>query len=229
MQFSVIIPTYNEATVIERAISTLSSHFEALRVDFEILIADNGSTDETTRIVEGLAALDPRIRLVSLQRRGPGLAFVSAVRAAEGDWIITQDADLSSELVFLDYVIRLSSLADAVIGSKTFGQQRRKLHRVLASQLYITAAQMLFDLPQSDFSMGCKAFKRELILPYLDSLDSWTGFIMELSFFMARDRRRVVQVGVDCNDTRKSRFNLIHEGCFRFWHLWRLRCKLPQG
>ncbi len=226
MIFSVVIPTYNEAAMIEGSLATLVRHLDASRVEFELLIADNGSFDETVKIARDFAARDSRIQVIALRSRGPGRAFVEAVRAAKGDWIVTQDADLSSELTFLDYVLKLSPLVDAVIGSKTFGQQRRKLHRVLASQLYVTFAQLLLDIPQSDFSMGCKAFKRELIFPYLDSLDPWTGFIIELSYLLSRDRRKIVQVGIDCNDTRQSRFNLLHEGIFRLGHLWRLRRQL---
>src|SRR5690606_19461410 len=126
----------------------------------------------------------------------------------------------SIELNFLDYAADLLKFADMVAGSKTMGRQRRGLIRVLGSQLYILFTLALFDLTLSDYSMGAKAFRRESILEALPHLDDWTGYVFELALFLKNRGRKIIQIGVDCEDTRKSRFNLIHEGFYRYRHLF---------
>ena len=80
---------------------------------------------------------------------------------------------------------------------------------------------MLFELTISDYSMGAKAFRREVALPVLKHLDDWTGYMFELCFYLQTHGRKVIQIGIDCNDQRPSRFNLLHEGMYRYAHLFR--------
>jgi hypothetical protein len=110
---------------------------------------------------------------------------------------------------------------EMVIGSKTFGSQRRTPLRILGSQLYVMFTQLFFGLAITDFSMGAKAFRRSAIRPALQFTDRWTGYVLELALFLNHRGRRIIQLGVDCNDTRKSRFSLLHEGLYRYSHLWR--------
>jgi len=108
------------------------------------------------------------------------------------------------------------------------GSQRRSFVRVLGSQLYIGLTNLLFDLTVSDYSIGSKAFRRSSILPALEHIDAWTGHMFELSIYLKQRGKRIIQVGIDCDDRRKSHFNLIHEGLFRYWHLYRCRRELKK-
>ena len=88
---SVIIPAYNAAIFIERA---LASALTQEGVDLEVIVVDDGSTDGTSELVAGLARAEPRIRLIRLdENSGPGAARNAALEAASGDWVAILDAD----------------------------------------------------------------------------------------------------------------------------------------
>jgi hypothetical protein len=74
--------------------------------------------------------------------------------------------------------------------------------------------------------MGCKGYRKESILEVLDHLDHWTGYTFEAFLFLHLQRKKIAQVGIDCEDTRTSRFNLLHEGYYRFRHLYQMKKRL---
>ena len=109
------------------------------------------------------------------------------------------------------------------------GNQQRAVTRVLGSQLYIVVAQLLFRLTISDFAPSTKSFRRSSILPVLDHLDPWTGYVFELCVYARIKGLRVLQIGIDCEDRRKSKFNLLHEGLYRYAHLYRCYRQVRSG
>ena len=220
---SIIIPVFNEEEILEDSIDKVHEYLKARLIQHEIIVISNGSTDSTVSIGERLAHKHSYMSFYHLSQRGAGLAFVKGVRTAKGELIATLDVDLSSELVFLDYAYDLLRYADMVVGSKTMGNQKRSALRVLASQLYILISNLAFGITISDYSIGSKAFRREALLPALPHLDLWTGYIFELCLYLHHNAKKVVQIGIDCRDQRRSRFNLLHEGFYRYRHLWRCR------
>ncbi len=229
---SIIIPTYNEESIIESSLAKVQTHLSRIGVVHEIIVADNGSTDSTREIVRRLAQEDLTIRLVEVAPRGPGLAFQAAVKAAKFEDLVSLDADLSSEMIFIEYALELLKFSSMVVGSKTFGHQKRKLLRVLGSQAFILVTQVMLNVTIADFSLGSKAYRRSHILPHLDRLDPWTGYVLEVALLLAQDGRKVVQIGVDCHDTRRGHFNLFYEAAYRFRHLfnlWRRTRHLERG
>lgn len=224
---SVIVPVYNEQEIVLDCIDQIHAYLDSWDIQHEIIVASNGSTDNTEELVRGVAERDDRVQLTTCPRRGVGRAFKQAVQAASFDFIVCLDADLSSDLLFLNIACDLLEHSHMVVGSKTMGQQRRTLTRVLGSYCYIIISQLVFRLAVSDFSVGSKAFRRSSILPALDYLDTWTGYTLELCLFLEANQKRILQVGVNCNDTRKSRFSLSYEGFYRYRHLyrsWKLVC-----
>ena len=218
---SVLIPVYNEQDILEASAEKVHAFLEQRGIAHEVLVVSNGSTDRTNEIGRTLAARCGWFRFCELAERGVGRAFSHAVKNARGEFLISLDVDLSFDLRFVDYAVDLLKHADMVVGSKTLGRQRRSLLRVIASQSYILCAQLFFDLTVSDYSIGCKAYRRAAILPVIDNLDLWTGYVFELCLYMRRQGKSVVQVGVDCDDRRRSHFSLLHEGWYRYRHLYR--------
>lgn len=217
---SVLIPVYNEEAILRDSALKVHEYLEREGIEHEILVTDNGSTDRTSEIGQGLEREFSWLRFFSLKERGPGLAFRHAVREAKSENLVCLDADLSSNLSFVSYSDNLLKHASMVIGSKTFGSQHRSGLRIFASQFYILCSQLLFDLSLSDYSIGCKAFRRAAILPCLDLIDPWTGYVFEIALYLRCKHEPIIQVSVDCDDKRHSHFNLLHEGLHRFRHLY---------
>lgn len=230
---TVFIPVYNEEQIIADNLLAVHRYLVEQGLEHEILVGDNGSTDSTAQIlaeIKSTIAQDSDtewLRSFSLSERGPGLAFIKGVEQARGEYFVTLDADLSSNLSFIPQATYLLKFAPMVVGSKSIGSQRRSVFRVLGSSVYIWCARRLFNLNLTDYSIGCKAFRRAELLVYSQNVDPWTGFILELALGMRRAGLEILQLSVQCDDRRKSHFSLCHEAVYRFSHLgklwWNLR------
>jgi len=116
---SVVIPTFNEEARISGTISRVIEYLSAQDYQWEIVVADDGSTDHTTRLVGPEIARHPNIRVVHLIHKGKGWAVKNGMLAAEGEYRLLCDADLS---VPIEQVERLlpptGPEADIVLGSR---------------------------------------------------------------------------------------------------------------
>ncbi len=104
-KISIIIPAYNSADSIERAVKSALSQTYA---DIEVVVVNDGSSDDTEKIVKAMADKDPRVRLFTKENAGVSAARNDGIMAAQGEWFVTLDAD--------DYIDRdmIESLYDAV-------------------------------------------------------------------------------------------------------------------
>jgi hypothetical protein len=136
--------------------------------------------------------------------------------------VISLDCDLSTDLNFIHFAESLLKYSSMVVGSKTLGQQKRSFVRVIGSQTYLLISQVLFQMTLTDFSMGAKAYRREAVLPILDYIDTWTAYVFEICVWLTINQKPIIQIGVTCEDHRKSRFNLLHEGFYRYANLFRV-------
>ncbi len=92
-ELSVVIPAYNEAEGITRVLSEWMTQLNELSIDYELLVYDDGSTDETGGILEKLAKTNPRLRPTRHSNRGHGPTVLKAYHEAEGEWVLQIDGD----------------------------------------------------------------------------------------------------------------------------------------
>lgn len=227
---SIVIPVYNEEELLRDNIHRLSRWLLDQQIQAEILVVDNGSIDRTAQIARELEK-ENLIRYFRIDERSVGRAFGIGVREARSEWIVSVDADLSADLMFIAMAKSLMPYADMIVGSKTLGKQKRSLVRILGSQVYLIFTQILFQMTITDYSMSAKAYRRAAVLPILDKIDPWTAYVFETCVWLSKQKKTIVQIGVDCDDHRQSRFNIWHEGLYRYVHLFRLwrRLKNPQS
>lgn len=219
---SIVIPVFNEEEILEKSVQKLSDWLGMRPTLFEVIVVDNGSTDKTPQIAEKLMETYRWFRFFQIPEKSVGKAFAKGVREAKYNYIISLDADLSSDLIFIQYAESLLKYSSMVVGSKTLGQQKRSALRVLGSQLYLFVTQVLFKMTITDFSMSSKAYRKDVILPILDSIDTWTAYVFEICVWLIQNKKTVLQIGIGCEDYRQSRFNIWHEGFYRYWNLYRV-------
>ena len=122
-QFSLIIPAYNESSrllhTLQRCIVSLEKHVSG----WEILVVDDGSSDDTRRVASQIADQDPRIRVLAAPHGGKGAAVRRGMLAARGAWRFFADADLAVDLDQLPNF--LAADGDVVIGSREAPGARR--------------------------------------------------------------------------------------------------------
>jgi glycosyltransferase involved in cell wall biosynthesis len=131
MLLSILIPVYNERTVVERSLALVLAAPLPENMDRELVIVDDCSTDGTSDVLDGLAAAEPRIRLFRQSvNQGKGAAVRRAIQEASGDFCLVQDADLEYDPSEYAKLLRplLDGHADAVFGSRYLaGEQTRVL------------------------------------------------------------------------------------------------------
>jgi glycosyltransferase involved in cell wall biosynthesis len=193
---SVVIPVYNERTTIEE----LLKRVQAVPIDKEIVVVDDGSTDGTRELLRGLQTPDAGVR-VFLQpaNRGKGAALRRGFAEARGAVVLVQDADLEYDPAdysrLLDPIER--GLADVVYGSRFLGGPHRVLlywHSV-ANSLLTTLSNMLTNLNLTDVWTCYKVFRAE-VLQGLTLREDRFGFEAEVTAKVARARWRIYEVPI---------------------------------
>ena len=166
MKFSLVIPMYNEKSIIADTAKTLSDYMDAHFEDYEILFSNDGSKDGCDEIVRELNL--PNVRVTGYSNnQGKGCAVRTAVLEAKGDIVMFTDADLAYGT---DVIARVAEKfaenpdADVVIGSRNLskdGYEGYTLMRKIASKMYIKVLCIAGGFKLSDSQCGCKAFRGE--------------------------------------------------------------------
>lgn len=221
--FSVFIPVYNEQDILIPNTERLISHLDRYGVDYEIIIGSNGSNDSTPNLGKMLSDRHTRISFFHIKEKGVGDAFRQGIGMARYDAVVSLDMDLSINLSFIGEALEfLEANHDMIIGSKKAGDERRSMFRRLGSDLFILTARVLLGLPFEDYSIGAKAYKRDLVLEYGYRIDAGTSYVLNIVYLAFRDKKKVIEIPVSCEDYRESKFNIIYEGLYRFYQLFRL-------
>lgn len=214
--FTVFIPVHNEEVILLRNLEILKSYLDTLGVAYEIIIGDNGSTDGTEELGRELSRRYENVGFFRISERGAGLALKDGVLKAKYRNIICVDMDLSIELSFIADSASLLSEYTIVSGSKRKGSQRRNFVRHILGCVFVELTRLLLDLPETDFSIGGKAFRKDFLMHHLDLIDRHTFYVVNLILTARKEGEKIIEIPVYCRDSRKSRFNLIHEGMYRF-------------
>lgn len=117
---SVIVPMYNEQEIIAETIRSVMAELEQLKIDWEIILVSDGSTDETVRVCRQIVEKDTRIKVVEYTpNRGRGYALRKGFAAAAGEYIVSIDADLTYSPDHISRIFRelVASEVDIVLGS----------------------------------------------------------------------------------------------------------------
>ena len=165
---SVVIPAFNEVDRIERCLTETAGAMESMGLDYEIVLVDDGSNDETLEVARGVAEHLPRVRVIGNEvNLGKGSALVRGAHAALGDLVLFVDADLEvhpRQLTLL-YEALCRERADVVIGSKLHPDSKidYPLKRRILSYGYYGLVRVLFRLPVHDTQTGLKLYRREVL------------------------------------------------------------------
>jgi glycosyltransferase involved in cell wall biosynthesis len=167
VELSVVIPAYNEQNIIEETLSSVKSSVNNFCQSYEIIVVDDGSTDNTAGVVAKMIESEPKIYSHSYSNnKGKGYAVSTGVHLASGDLILFIDADLElgSKSIHRFIDASRSQNADIVIGSKQHPQSdvQYPLFRRILSRSYAGLTKLLFNLPVSDTQVGIKIFRQEV-------------------------------------------------------------------
>ena len=164
VEFTFLMPCLNEADTIETCVRKAREGAEKANVtEYEVLVADNGSTDGSVEIARAEGA-----RVVRVCSRGYGAALRGGIKAARGKFIIMGDADDSYDWSDVaPFVEQLRTGYDLVMGTRLKGEIRPGampfLHRYLGNPVLTTIGNLFFRTRMSDFHCGMRAFRKDKI------------------------------------------------------------------
>ncbi|MDX1952499.1 MAG: glycosyltransferase [Verrucomicrobiota bacterium] len=176
MIVNITIPVFNEEMQLRASITTLNKFFKKqCRFNYQIVIANNGSTDRTLEIARELSMEIPELSVLHLQSKGRGLALHTAWSQSKADIFSYMDVDLSSDLNSFPSLIEAvqSGNFDVAVGSRILkpALTTRSLKREFISRCYLLILKSAFRITFSDAQCGFKAISRRaasMLLPLVE-------------------------------------------------------------
>jgi glycosyltransferase involved in cell wall biosynthesis len=201
MKLSILMPVYNERTVVERSMSLVLTAPLPENMERELVVVDDRSTDGTWDILQRLADAFPQIHLYRHEQNcGKGAAVRSAIEKATGDFSLIQDADLEYDPWEYPRLLRplLEGNADAVFGSRYMaGEQSRVLpfwHSMINKGLTVVC-NMFCNLNLTDMETCYKVFRTDL-LKSIPIRSNRFGFEPEIVMKSAKRKLRIYEVPI---------------------------------
>lgn len=227
---SVVMPAYNEADILEDSVGEVVDGLSARGLGFEVVVVENGSTDDTLALARKLAKQYPEVRAETLPEADYGAALRHGLLHARGDVVVNFDADYY-DLDFLDTAVELVSAPDGpavVVGSKRApgANDTRALPRRLITAVFSTVLRVLFGLRVSD-THGMKALRREAVEPMARACRFGRDlFDTELVLRVERAGLRTGEIPVVVEERRPARSSILRRVPRTLLGLVRLRIAL---
>ncbi len=219
---SLVLPAWNEAAAIRRAIAEADAALRDITNQYEIIVVDDGSDDKTAAYVGQIAAANPAVRLVRHDtNRGYGAALRSGFAAAKCDLVVFTDADSQFDLAELDRFVLLSRRYQVVCGYRIDRQDSAL--RCLYSHVYNQLVRCLLRTGVRDVDCALKMFHRDVLRELKVTTD---GFLVNSELLtQARQRgRSIVEVGVSHRPRTEGQSTVssgnipaVLTGLLRYW------------
>jgi glycosyltransferase involved in cell wall biosynthesis len=185
MDLSIVIPAYNEQQSLPELLEKVSHSVEPLKLRYEIIIVDDGSTDSTLEVIKSLKKKYPPLKAISFRKNyGKSPALAEGFKMAQGRQVITMDADLQDDPDEIPELIRkLNEGYDMVSGWKK--KRYDPLSKILPSRLFNFVTSVFTGIRLHDFNCGLKVYRKEVadslqiygeLHRFLPALAHWQGF-----------------------------------------------------
>jgi dolichyl-phosphate beta-glucosyltransferase len=232
-RWSVVIPAFNEARRLPRYLSEIVSYFDGRNEAYEVLVADDGSTDGTADAVAAVAAGHPAVRNLRDERnRGKGAAVRRGMLAARGDYRLFTDADGATPIVELKRLeAALAAGAEVAVGSRARRDPSVSVvarpHRVFAGRIFSWLVQRLGVSDVIDSQCGFKAFTAAAAMDLFGRLRTpGFGFDVELLLLARAGGYRVAEVPVNWTDQPGSKVRVLGNGPGMLWEIAVARARM---
>jgi len=161
---SVVIPVFNE----ENTVASVVRRVLEIPFDLEVIVVNDGSTDNTRTILEDLARANLKVRVIHQENGGKAAALRTGFAMTQGEVVIVQDADLEYDPAEISHIVRpiFSGHADVVYGSRFLVRRETRVlyfYHYLANRFLTFFSNLLTNLNMTDIETGYKAFRGDII------------------------------------------------------------------
>jgi len=231
---SIIIPAHNEQYRLPNSLEKINKFLMKQRYLAEIIVVENGSTDNTVGVVENKQADYKNLKLIKEQRRGKGLAVKIGMLAAKGQYRFLADADLSMPIEEINKFLppKLES-CDVAIGSREVNGSKRynePYYRHLTGRVFNTMIHLLALPDIQDTQCGFKCFRdnvAEAVFP-LQTLDGMS-FDVEVLLIARRLGFSIQEIPINWYFNADSRVRLLKDSIQMTQDLIRIRQNIHRG
>jgi len=206
-KFSVVVPVYNEREALGPLLDGLAAALHGANA--EIIAVDDGSTDESTELLQ-IYEHEAEVRLIRHeQNQGYGAALKTGLRAASADKVLIIDADGSYDPQDIPALIEKSGSAAMVVGARKSGLKVEPLVRQVFKFLVRKMLHFLAGFQVKDLNSGMRIFNKELALKYLSILPDGFSFTSTITIIFLSEGFPVEYVDIDYRPRRgKSKFKM---------------------
>jgi len=236
LTYSIVLPAYNESARIAATLGRILAHASQRDWQIEVIVVNDGSTDDTARIVREYASKHPALRLLENPgNRGKGYSVRNGMLQAQGDILLFSDADLSSPIAEADKLFSaIHQGADVAIGSRWVKAElqikRQPLYRQFLGRIFNLALRLVLGLNFKDTQCGFKAFTRDAaqkLFP-LQRIERW-GFDPELLYLARKRGLAVIEVPVAWSHREGTRINPVLDGIRMLGEIFVIRWNALSG
>ena len=197
IRFSIVVPCFNEERAIEETFQELKSTLLGMN-DYEIIVVDDGSTDETPKILGRLQEHENLLRVITHQRnRGYGAALKTGIRHARHDLIVITDADGTYPNDRIPELVEACAENDMVVGARTGESvEYSKIRKI--PKVFLTAwASWIARQPIPDINSGLRVFRKDVAEHFLGILPDTFSFTTTITLAMLTNYRPVAFIPIN--------------------------------
>lgn len=215
-KFSIIIPVYNEEKRIENSINQIKDKLK--KIEYEIIIVNDGSTDNTQNILENLEKKYKDIKIISYSKnRGKGYALRQGFMKAQGEFVLMIDADLSTPIETIFDLEKELEEYDVIVGSRLLKTNKTIIHgpisRRILRRISFWIRKLLFNLEITDSQCGFKIFKNTIAKKIAEkmTIDRY-GADLEKLIIAHNLTKKIIEVPVSWEfESNNSKINILKD------------------
>lgn len=230
---SVVLPAHNEAGILEPAVMEIIKILNKYNEAYEIVIAEDGSTDGTDKKADELSKRSLAVRhLHSKKRLGRGKALKNAFQQSSGEILVYMDVDLATDVRQLKELIESIDKEgyDFATGSRLLPESKveRSGTRNITSIIYNFMVRAVLGSKVKDHQCGFKAFRRESLLQLLEEVEA-SHWFWDTELLVRAHRRgfRIREIPVLWKSGRETKVRLLHDSFYMGWQIlalwWHLK------
>jgi len=230
IQLSIVIPAYNEQERLPRTVVETIRWCTTRNIDFELIIADDGSRDQTLALAHLFEESDLRIRALACPHMGKGATVRMGVLNAKGRFVLFMDADGATPLNEIPKLLdTIEEGHDVAIGSRVVSRPsevevKTSLHRRLIGRCFSFFVNLLAIGGIADTQCGFKMFRREAAMAiFSQQRIAGFAFDVEILFIARRLSLSIVEIPVNWVAQPGSKVNLIADSIRMLWDISRVR------
>jgi len=238
---SVVIPAYNEVHNIKSgALKEVYDYLKAQDYSWEILIVDDGSTDDTALLASSFSQKHAGVRLMKEPHRGKGGTVIAGMLTAKGKYVLFTDMDQATPIDQIErFLPKFKEGYDVVIGSRA-GREGAPLIRKLTAIGFALFRAVILRLPYKDTQAGFKAFKKEAAEAIFSKMKNLlekreegsslsAGFDTEMLYLARKMKFRTAEVPIKWHYKEGTKKNIIKESWIGFKGVIAVRLKALMG